>query len=420
MSGWLGLYTSPLAIRCRGAFHLYSARTEPRTEASAEPRDAGGGGRLVVASAPGADRSLARQSLAKLAAAHRAISGGALPIVREEGEHDGTSFVAFEIDPVCDGESAIALLGAAKARTPYAEAIAVVDRLGRAIEAAHGARDPSTGKPCAFGGLAWANVVVATDGALHLVGLGHNVVGRDEQAVLAGTPSFFVPPELAAGGAPTPSSDAYAFIQLQRSVLSYGELPPALERVFRGEPEAEDAALVEIVRWSTERVLGAPPAERATFAELRERWEREWSLLSVRPDEGALRARLARLVATEPSVPPSAEEDGAGALVIDPDGAWIRVDGEEKRLDGRSALKRILVALVQQRLRAPGVRLDPDALLEIGWPGERPIREAGMNRVYVAVSNLRKFGLREGLQRDGEGCRIDPRVTVRFAGAGEG
>lgn len=404
MNHWLGRYTSPVPIRCRGAFHLYATRAV-----------ADGAPRLVVASAPTADAVLAAERLDELAAAHRAVVGGALPRVSEAGRHDGTSFVAFDLAPACDGESAIALLGGARTRIPYVEAMATVDRIGRAIERAHAATD-GRGRPYALGGLAWANVVVAVDGSLHLVGLGHNVVGRDERGVLAGAPSFFAPPELALRDAPTPSSDVYAFVQLQRSVLAYCELPPALDRIFRGAPLEEDAPIVEIVRWSTEHALGGP-ASRGTSTELRERWEHEWKLLGLVPDEAALRARLVSLLAADV---PARSDDASGddAIVVDPEGAWIRVDGASKRLDGRGALKRILVALVKQRLAAPGVRLDPDMLLEIGWPGERPIREAGMNRVYVAVSNLRKFGLRDGLQRDGEGYRIDPRITVRFAEPG--
>lgn len=410
MCAWLGRYTSPFPVRCRGAFHFYAARLED----SAAPR-------LVVASAPSADREHARASVDALAAAHRAVQGAAdaLPAVAESGDHDGTAFVAFDLEPAFDGEYVIALLASARVRMPYPEAIAVVERLGRAIEAAHAVTDPTSGAPCALGGLAWANVVVATDGSLHLIGLGHNVVGRDERGAPSGAPSFFAPPELSMGGPATASSDAYAFVQLQRSVLAYCELPKAIERVFRGEPEPADAPIGEIIRWSTEHALGAPPARRTSLAGLRERWEREWALLDVRPDPLALERHLRTIVATEPTAPPTprtpSDAPAGGAVLVDADGAWLRVAGEEKRLDGRGALKRILVALVQQRLASPGVRLDPDALLEIGWPGERPIREAGMNRVYVAVSNLRKLGLRDGLQRDGEGYRIDPRLVVRFA-----
>jgi hypothetical protein len=75
-------------------------------------------------------------------------------------------------------------------------------------------------------------------------------------------------------------------------------------------------------------------------------------------------------------------------------------------------VRRLLRELVRTRLNAPGNCLDTDQLLEAGWPGERPIREAGLNRVYVAVSLLRKLGLRDILQRQEHGYRLDPAVRV--------
>src|SRR5262249_16871268 len=80
------------------------------------------------------------------------------------------------------------------------------------------------------------------------------------------------------------------------------------------------------------------------------------------------------LLAAVRSPPPPPWPAEPQTFVVATDGAWIRSHGEEgQRLEGRGALKRLLVALVRKRLESPGLRLDPDALLEIGWPGERPI-----------------------------------------------
>jgi hypothetical protein len=53
-----------------------------------------------------------------------------------------------------------------------------------------------------------------------------------------------------------------------------------------------------------------------------------------------------------------------------------------------------------------------DALLAAGWPGERVSAEAGMQRVRVAVSTLRKLGLAAVIETVEGGYRLDPRATV--------
>ena len=52
---------------------------------------------------------------------------------------------------------------------------------------------------------------------------------------------------------------------------------------------------------------------------------------------------------------------------------------------------------------------------EAGWPGERTLPEAGANRVYSAVRDLRKLGLRDVLVRADDGYRLDPRVSFAWA-----
>ena len=45
-------------------------------------------------------------------------------------------------------------------------------------------------------------------------------------------------------------------------------------------------------------------------------------------------------------------------------------------------------------------------------PGERPLHEAGRNRLYVALSMLRKLGLRALIERDEAGYRLDPTIPL--------
>jgi len=77
-------------------------------------------------------------------------------------------------------------------------------------------------------------------------------------------------------------------------------------------------------------------------------------------------------------------------------------------LSSRPQLVRIVRALAEQRMTLPGVALSQDELLAHAWPGERMTAEAAANRMKVALSTLRKLGLRSLIQRTDEGYLLDP------------
>ena len=91
-------------------------------------------------------------------------------------------------------------------------------------------------------------------------------------------------------------------------------------------------------------------------------------------------------------------------------------DGETVDLSRRKTLKQILSRLASSRLSAPGVPLSVEAVLEAGWPGERVIQEAALNRVYVAVATLRKLGLRDVLASRDSGYYLDDDVQLDYEG----
>src|SRR5690606_4524586 len=83
-------------------------------------------------------------------------------------------------------------------------------------------------------------------------------------------------------------------------------------------------------------------------------------------------------------------------------------------LGARVPLKRILEALIETRVAKPNHPLEPDELIAAGWPGERMTPLAAQNRLKVALSTLRKLGLREVLQRRESGYLLDPSVPARI------
>ncbi|MCB9586002.1 MAG: tetratricopeptide repeat protein [Polyangiaceae bacterium] len=103
------------------------------------------------------------------------------------------------------------------------------------------------------------------------------------------------------------------------------------------------------------------------------------------------------------------------AVVFRGESGLLDLPGSEQMdLSARQPLRRIVAALIEQRLTGPGVSLSQDQLIEAGWPGERMTPFAAQNRLKVALSTLRKLGLRELLLRDEQGYLLDPGVPARI------
>jgi len=108
-----------------------------------------------------------------------------------------------------------------------------------------------------------------------------------------------------------------------------------------------------------------------------------------------------------------AQSANDSALVVSRDARKCRTpDGRVVDLSRRPRLRRLLLALVEARVQAPGQTTGVDALFERAWRGERATHESSRQRVYVAIAALRDLGLRELLQHDLDGYRIDPDVSV--------
>lgn len=121
-----------------------------------------------------------------------------------------------------------------------------------------------------------------------------------------------------------------------------------------------------------------------------------------------LNAALGRLSAE------AAAEPSANALVIAPNAGQYRPPGGEwEDLRQHPILRRILFALVEQRRAQPGTGLSMDAIQRAAWPGERIQVEAAANRIYVAVSKLRRRGLRDFIRSQDDGYALDPSLEVQ-------
>lgn len=90
------------------------------------------------------------------------------------------------------------------------------------------------------------------------------------------------------------------------------------------------------------------------------------------------------------------------------DGSWfVTAEGATVSLEHRRNLRRLLRALLARRAQRPGDAMSVDEVFAHGWPGER-VAIGAQNRVYVALSTLRKLGLRGVIERSRSGYLIPP------------
>ena len=125
---------------------------------------------------------------------------------------------------------------------------------------------------------------------------------------------------------------------------------------------------------------------------------------------------LRRALSAAPGVARDAEAPtprAAAPLVIGRDARWFLVpEGPRVPLLRRGAVRRLLAALVEQRLEQPGAALGRDRLLALGWPGEKVQLEAGAKRVRVGIATLRALGLRTLIITRDDGYLLDPSVPL--------
>lgn len=103
--------------------------------------------------------------------------------------------------------------------------------------------------------------------------------------------------------------------------------------------------------------------------------------------------------------------------LVSPDAATLRAPSatDEIDLSKRHPLRRIVLALAQRRVTAPGEALGFDDLQAAGWPDEHITQAAAMNRLHVALTTLRKLGLRDLLLSAERGYLFDPAIPLELA-----
>lgn len=341
-------------------------------------------------------------ALRRLALAHTGPPHPALAPTLEGEDFLAEGMVVLDI-PACVDLDGLTRLGAdARTRATHSEADGFIVTLRDALLAS--AREPERDPAARFiGTLCFGNVLFARDGRFWIVGLGHNVVVQDEHGALVARTRFFQAPEISVGGQPSERSDFVAVLMLLRGMLAFVDINTSIARAISGNSLSEDLELVRRIIWIERHVVHANPIERASVEETIEVSDRVRELIGCRPDPAAFENRVARMLAValgplDEAARPPLQTSVTGAFM---DRGQGRVD-----LSRRSVLARMLVVLVRNRIDAPGASLDVASLCAACWPGERIMPGAAANRVYVAISGLRRAGLGADLEHSPAGYRI--------------
>ncbi len=94
---------------------------------------------------------------------------------------------------------------------------------------------------------------------------------------------------------------------------------------------------------------------------------------------------------------------------------WIQAPGGPRiDLARRPVQRRLIRALVERHVQTRGSALPSRELVALVWPGDRSSRASLENRLWVAVSAMRRLDLGDVLQRDAEGYRLDPAIEVEM------
>jgi predicted ATPase len=119
---------------------------------------------------------------------------------------------------------------------------------------------------------------------------------------------------------------------------------------------------------------------------------------------------LERAILARPGAPAS-----KAAIVVGWQASWIRMGRSRIAITSHRPLRRIVWELALRRVVEPGIAADVGALVLAGWPDERLRADSATHRLHVALSTLRRLGLREVIESTDDGYRLSPSRSIRIS-----
>ena len=101
-------------------------------------------------------------------------------------------------------------------------------------------------------------------------------------------------------------------------------------------------------------------------------------------------------------------------VVVGWGGRWVDVGARRVSLGSRAPLQRIVWELALRRILEPGAPMAAEELFEAAWRGENASAESAIHRLHVALSTLRRLGLRDVIEL-ADGYRLAQDRTLQLA-----
>jgi hypothetical protein len=371
--------------------------------AAVDATQSGGARRLLLVCRAPSPRTIAK--LRHLIGVHRRVRASMLPKISDHDLNRPAPFVAFDCSVDCSAATFWhAVSQVETALVPYDAACATADIGLELLIAMH-----EEGLSC--GVASRHNSFFDASGQPLYLGFGSDILLVDSPHL---DPFTYTALEVRNGSAATPGSDMAAFADYSRELLKYVDVPPALYERRHRWIEAS-------VRYVAQAIDGSPLLRRyVTAKRLRFVLRRRWRKLGADPSLESWQRAYHRLsdrvvrVSTPPHPEPHPTCGERTALCCHHSFAWFRV-GDDAPVDVSrlTAPRLILRHLVGEHQRSPGKSVSSAALQELVWPGEVLLGQSGKARVQVAISTLRKKGLREYLVYANGGYLIDPAAVIR-------
>ena len=101
--------------------------------------------------------------------------------------------------------------------------------------------------------------------------------------------------------------------------------------------------------------------------------------------------------------------------LIDRQGRWFRA-GSQPRVDleCRQVLRRMVAALIESHCSSAQKPLSSQELIDRTWTGERMLKSAARNRLFVSLARLRRLGFSSFLEKQRAGYSLAPHVELVF------
>ncbi|MFT6395876.1 MAG: putative ATPase [Bradymonadia bacterium] len=152
------------------------------------------------------------------------------------------------------------------------------------------------------------------------------------------------------------------------------------------------------------RQLAGKPADSELLSAVRNLLDSD-ALAAATNDELRLALRLLHQALDAIDAASSALRVAEGSVEL------VLPGGESVSLESRPVLARLLETLVSAALAQSG-SVSVETLVRSGWPDQRAVNSAAVNRLHVALSTLRKLGLKPYLQRVEDAYQLAEELRV--------